>query len=466
MATDNQLVALNILVHGYPRLSSAALKGREPQALSVREASEVIGQMITDEKPPRLKGGIWPWTYWTKQTVCAQALFERNGDIDATVADLTPSLGKIKALTFGRNKDGERVPFNLSDPTERAYAIEALRKQVGAVKRDVQKALAEHGEQKQEQRQEQKRDEQKDEQKQEQQKQDTLARKVFDRILAIQAWCKQRSADGHEIDEIGLRPFEYAAKMLRAGISEQAIFHAMTMHYPPEARKALNVEHYDVTKFRQSEQRDGIHAALPYIMALISERIPVALVGPKGTGKSTLAAQIANLLDVPFGMVSMTAATPPSAFNGRPRIADDGTMALVQALIAAGRTDDALLLALKAKENGDTVVSQFQKIYGGGGVFLFDEMDASDENLLLLVNAALANGQFANAATGEIIKRHEDFIPIAGMNTLGLGQGRHYNSRNRLDAATLDRWNMGRVQVQFDKRIAESMFFSIVGENA
>jgi len=50
------------------------------------------------------------------------------------------------------------------------------------------------------------------------------------------------------------------------------------------------------------------------------------------------------------------------------------------------------------------------------------------------------------------------------MNTLGLGSGRSYNSRNRLDAATLDRWNMGRVQVHFDKRIAESMFFGIVGE--
>jgi len=462
MATDNQLTALNILVNGFPRISADALKGRNPQDLSVREASEVIGSIVTDDKPPRLKGGLWPWAYWTKQTVCAQTLFERNGNVDSTVIDLTPSLGKIKALTFGRNKDGERIPFNLSDPSERALAVEALRKQILAVKRDVQKALDENGEQRLDEQQENKQ-EQRQEQKQEQ-KLPSLARKVFDRILSVQAWCKQRAADGHEIDEIGLRPFEYAAKMLRAGISEQAIFHAMTMHYPPEARKALNVTDYDVTSFRPSEQRDGMHAALPYIMALISERIPVALVGPKGTGKSTLAAQIANLLDAPFGMVSMTAATPPSAFNGRPRIADDGTSALVQALIAAGRTDDALLLALKAKENGDTVVSQFEKIYGGGGVFLFDEMDASDENLLLLVNAALANGQFANAATGKIITRHEDFIPMAGMNTLGLGSGRSYNSRNRLDAATLDRWNMGRVQVHFDKRIAESMFFGIVGE--
>lgn len=466
MATDNQLTALNIMVNGFPRIARTALGDRDPQQLSVREASEVIGKVITNDKPPRLIGGLWPWAYWTKQTVTAQALYERNGEIEGTVRDLTPALGKIKALTFGRNVNGTRVPYNLSDPGERAQAVEALRKQVQAVRKDVADAIAKHGEQKLgEDEQEIPREE-----KREEKKQQTLGQRVFDAIVKIQAWCKQRAADGHEIDEIGLRPFENAAKMLRAGIPPEAIFHAMTMHYPPEARKAIEgligfKVGYDVTKFRANEQKDGHHAALPYIMALISERIPTALVGPKGTGKTTLAAQIANLLDLPFGMVSMTSATPPSAFNGRPRIADDGTSALVSALIAAGRTDDALLLALRAKENGDTVVSQFQRIYGGGGIFLFDEMDASDENLLLLVNAALANGQFANAATGEIIERHEDFIPLAGMNTMGLGQGRHYNGRSRLDAATLDRWNMGRVQIQFDQRIAESMFFAIVGED-
>ena len=111
-------------------------------------------------------------------------------------------------------------------------------------------------------------------------------------------------------------------------------------------------------------------------------------------------------------------------------------------------------------------MSQFVKIYGGGGVFLFDEMDAADENLLLGVNAALANGFFANPATGELIEQHPDFIPVAGMNTLGLGSGRDYNARNRLDAATLDRWNAGRVQIALDPRIEESMFWSIINREA
>lgn len=462
MISDNQRNALTVIENGFPLLWAANADGQTTQNITMpAEASRIIGAVVGDNK--RLKNDLWPWSYWTKQTVCGQALYETGGTsdnhVDTAVLKLTPKLGTIKALTFGRNVNGSRIPFDLSNASQKSQAIEALRKQIHAIKGDVDRAIQQHGGGKEQQ-------EQKGEEKQQEQKQEKISvtRRIFDRIIGIQEWCKQRSADGHEIDEIGLRPFEYAAKMHKAGIPEQAIFHAMTMHYPPEARKALSVTDYDVAKFRPKEQRDGMHAALPYIMALISERVPVAMVGPKGTGKTTLAGQVASLLDMPFGMVSMTSATPPSAFNGRPRIASDGTDALVQALIAAGKLDEALMLALKGKENGDTVVSQFEKIYSGGGVFLFDEMDASDENLLLLVNAALANGQFANAATGQIIERHPDFIPMAGMNTMGLGQGRHYNGRTRLDAATLDRWNMGRVQIKFDTRIAESMFFAIAGE--
>jgi cobaltochelatase CobS len=107
-------------------------------------------------------------------------------------------------------------------------------------------------------------------------------------------------------------------------------------------------------------------------------------------------------------------------------------------------------------------VSQWMRIYGGGGGFLFDELDAANENLLMLVNAALANGYFSNAATGEIIKKHPNFFPMAGMNTLGLGAGRDYNSRNKLDAATLDRWNAGRVIIELDEQLEAKIFWQIV----
>lgn len=417
MLTDNQRTMLHSLIHGYPAMSEKALGGRDWQSLSKGEATEVISKIIQDDK--RLKNGLWPWAFWTKQSVCAQTLFESDGDIPKAMIVLTPSIGKIKSLTFSKNVNGRRVPI-----TDHHGQQEALRKQLMAVRDDVVKALSEHGHEKPEEQ----------EQKQEEQKDDRKGNAILRRIREIRAWCKERAADGHPIDEIGMRPPEYAAKMTRAGIPEKAIFHAMTLHFPPEARRALSITDYDVTTFRPEDRRDGIHAALPYILALISERIPVALVGPKGTGKTTLSRQVSDLLDLPFGMVSMTSATSPSAFNGRPKIGGDGGV----------------------------VQSQFERIYTGGGVFLFDELDASDENLLLLVNAALANGQFANSATGQIVTMHPDFIPMAGMNTLGLGAGRDYNSRNKLDAATLDRWNMGRVRIELDERIEEGMFYGIL----
>lgn len=289
----------------------------------------------------------------------------------------------------------------------------------------------------------------------------------------LRPFCEARNADGQAFDQIGLRAAENAAKMLRQGISPAAIKHALTMHYPPEARRALGVDKFDPTTFEAREWGtvqtpsnvkavDGTHRAMPYVQALAGAGLPIALVGPPGTGKTTLAGQLADALGVDFGMVSMTRGTSPSAFNGRPKIGSDGVDALVKALIANGRTNEALELAKGAAENADVITSQFERIFENGGVFLFDEMDAAEPNLLLTVNAALANGKFANPATGRIVHRHPDFVPVAGMNTLGLGGDRKMVGRERQDAAALDRWHAGRVQIDLDPKLEASIFWAIV----
>ena len=456
LLSEFQREAITTLRYGFPTLFADAARkhGIDPDAgedfsLARAKASKLISECVTDDKPRRLKDSPWPWAYWTKQTVCAQALFESRGNVEAALDALRPSIGKgVKATTFTKNVKGiGRVPLPENEQIER------LRAQIITMRDDVSKALKAEGIE--EGGEQQQRDD-KDERKQEK-KREPHPLLVF--IRNARKFCEERQADGKPLDEIGLRPAEYGAKMLKAGIPITAIKHALTMHWPPEARRAVGVKDYDVTTFRPDDRKDGMHAALPYVLALVGQRIPTALVGPKGTGKTTLARQVSEILGVPFGMVSMTSATSPSAFNGRPRIASDGTDALIAAMIANGREADALKLALRAKQEGDVVTSQFAHIYANGGVFLFDEMDAADENLLLLVNAALANGQFSNSATGEIVKQSPDFIPMAGMNTLGLGAGRDYNSRNKLDAATLDRWNAGRVQIRLDERVEEAVFY-------
>ena len=423
------------------------------------------------------------WRAGSKQAYIAKALHENGLDVERTMEALKEKIGKIDELTFKSNSDNSRQPLPLGDITDDSQALTQFgraRKTIQAVRRQIEN----HG---QKGGGEQKQQEHKQEQKQEDegQKKNRQAMDLLAFIRQARKFCIDRAADGHPLDEIGLRWSEYGAALLANGVPAPAIKHALTMHFPPEARTALSVTSYDVKTFKTDQRHDGMHAALPYCLSVVGARdfdgfrVPLTLVGPKGTGKTTLAKHIAKVLaeqegkDVPFGFVSMTSGTSPSAFNGRPRVADDGTIAMLTAIgIQAQSEEDhedaqkhaqaAVRLAQQAMKRGDTIISQFVRIYRDGGVFLFDEMDAADPNLLLGVNAAIANNVFANPATGELIEQSPDFIAVAGMNTLGLGSGRDYVGRSRLDAATLDRWNPGRVQITLDERIEESLFWHIV----
>ena len=80
-----------------------------------------------------------------------------------------------------------------------------------------------------------------------------------------------------------------------------------------------------------------------------------------------------------------------------------------------------------------------------GGVFLFDEIDAADANVLLVVNSALANGRMSVPSRHDqpVAKKHSEFVCIAAANTFGRGADRVYVGRNELDEATLDRFRIG-----------------------
>jgi MoxR-like ATPase len=89
-------------------------------------------------------------------------------------------------------------------------------------------------------------------------------------------------------------------------------------------------------------------------------------------------------------------------------------------------------------------------MYEQGGVFLLDELDAADANVMVAINAALANGVLANPVTGKVHKRHEKFYVLAAANTWGRGGDHMYVGRNQLDAATLDRFILSTLHVDYD----------------
>ena len=108
--------------------------------------------------------------------------------------------------------------------------------------------------------------------------------------------------------------------------------------------------------------------------------------------------------------------------------------------------------------HGKTVRTQFREAYEKGGLFLFDELDASESHAIVALHAALDNG-ILDAPDG-MIKKHKDFKFIAAANTWGHGATMQYIGRNALDGATMDRYAV--IPVEYDtaleKQIVENRY--------
>lgn len=167
---------------------------------------------------------------------------------------------------------------------------------------------------------------------------------------------------------------------------------------PPSTPPPLNL----------NKHKRGEHAQFPTLLALLAEKQHVYLVGPAGSGKTTAAEKCAAKLGLPFFCQSVGAQTTQAQLVGY----NDAT--------------------------GNYIPTHFRRAYEGGGIFLLDEIDAGNANVLTALNAALANGNCA--FPDAMVKRHEDFRCIAAANTFGTGADRQYVGRNQLDAASIDRF--------------------------
>lgn len=180
--------------------------------------------------------------------------------------------------------------------------------------------------------------------------------------------------------------------------------------------------------------KERVHPAFEPILKRAAARIPILLVGPAGCGKSHVAGQVATALKLPFYFISCTAGMSEGQLTGR--------------LIPTG-------------EGGrfEYCRSEFVRAYEEGGVFLLDEIDAADPNTLLIINTALANGHMAvpNRPEKPVATRHPDFILISAANTFGNGADRQYVGRFQLDAATLNRFSMGTVTMDYDQELEKEL---------
>ena len=158
----------------------------------------------------------------------------------------------------------------------------------------------------------------------------------------------------------------------------------------------------DMSKF---ETLEVFHANFETVCKRIAAGMWVYLYGPTGSGKNVMAEQIAKALGLTFHYQA--------------------------------HTTDRFELTGFIDAAGNYQPTEFFKAYTEGGLFMLDELDASDENALITLNSA-ANGYFAFSCG--TVKQHPDFHLIAAGNTCGRGATDEYTGRRVLDVASLGRF--------------------------
>lgn len=174
-----------------------------------------------------------------------------------------------------------------------------------------------------------------------------------------------------------------------------------------------------VSEFGKHEVPGVQHSKFDTVLKFVANDEPVYLAGPAGSGKNVICKQVAQALGLDFYF----------------------TNAVTQEYKLTGFTD----------ANGIFHESQFYKAFTKGGVFMLDEMDASIPEVLIILNAAIANRYFDFPAPIGKVEANPNFRVIAAGNTYGYGADSSYVGRNTLDAASLDRFAV--IEIDYDERI-------------
>jgi hypothetical protein len=166
------------------------------------------------------------------------------------------------------------------------------------------------------------------------------------------------------------------------------------------------------------------HIKFEHVLKTVSTRVQgrrlhVWAVGPSGSGKSYLASQVAKALSLNYYSTSAI----QSKYDLIGFVSPTGAEA--------------------------TLRTPFRNAFENGGLFAWDDIDASDPRAFVAFNEALSNGRFA--FPDKVIEQHTDFVCMASANTWGSGATADYVGRNKIDSATLSRFV--RIEIGYDEQL-------------
>jgi hypothetical protein len=161
----------------------------------------------------------------------------------------------------------------------------------------------------------------------------------------------------------------------------------------------------------------AMHRQLTQIVAWMRAGVPVWLWGPAGGGKTHLSRQVAEALGQPF------------------------YCAPIDETITVGK-----LVGFRNVSNGEFVEGLMYRAFKQGGVQLMDEID-TNSTAIAAINSMSANGHYT-FPNGEEVARSPNWYLIAGANSKGTGACAGYVARVRMDAATLNRFAI--IKLEYD----------------
>ena len=169
------------------------------------------------------------------------------------------------------------------------------------------------------------------------------------------------------------------------------------------------------------------HPHFEKILRCVAAGMNVMLVGPAGSGKTTIAEQCAKALGSEYGTLHCSAGASESQLLGWLLPTDGGAFEHRHA--------------------------PFSRLYGtDNSLFLLDECDAADPNMLMVIQGALANGHLTipQRTHESVITRGANAKIMAAMNTYGTGADTMYTARGALDAAFLNRFG-AQFYIDYDR---------------